>query len=81
MITSRADQDMQPFAAYLVTGSSRQSYALSWRKRREKNFHGGIAVFNQLTPISTSQMRSLQTTRPVILTIILLVWIGLPVVA
>ncbi|HEY9432845.1 MAG TPA: tetratricopeptide repeat protein [Blastocatellia bacterium] len=38
-------------------------------------------MFNQLTPISTSQMRSLQTTRPVILTIILLVWVGLPVVA
>jgi CHAT domain-containing protein/tetratricopeptide (TPR) repeat protein len=38
-------------------------------------------VFNQLTPISTSQMRSLQTTGLVILTIILLVWVGLPVVA
>ena len=37
-------------------------------------------MFNQLTPISRSQMRSLQTTRPVILTIILLVWFGLPVV-
>jgi len=38
-------------------------------------------VLNQLTPISTSQIRSLKTTRPVILTIILLVWVGLPVVA
>jgi CHAT domain-containing protein/tetratricopeptide (TPR) repeat protein len=38
-------------------------------------------VFNQLKPISPSQMRSLQTTRLVILTIILLVWVGLPVVA
>src|SRR5262249_47482884 len=44
-------------------------------------FHGGIAVFNQLTPISPSQMRGLQTTRPVILMIVLLAWIGLPVVA
>ncbi len=38
-------------------------------------------MFNQLTPISTSQIRSLQTARPAILTIILLVWVGLPVVA
>jgi CHAT domain-containing protein/Tfp pilus assembly protein PilF len=38
-------------------------------------------VFNQLKPKSTSQMRSLQTTRPVILTIILLVLVGLPAVA
>jgi len=38
-------------------------------------------VFNQLTPISTAQMRGLQATRPAILMIILLVWIGLPVVA
>jgi CHAT domain-containing protein/Tfp pilus assembly protein PilF len=37
-------------------------------------------VFNQLTPISTAQMRGLQATRPAILKIILLVWIGLPVV-
>ena len=38
-------------------------------------------MFNQLTLVSTSQKRSLQTPRPVILTIILLVWVGLPVVA
>jgi len=69
------------FAAYLVTGSDSQSFALSSGQWWEKNFHGDIAVFNQLTPISTSQMRGLQTTRPIILIIILLVWIGLPVVA
>ncbi len=38
-------------------------------------------MFNQLTPISTAQMRGLQATRPAILIIILLTWIGLPVVA
>jgi CHAT domain-containing protein/predicted negative regulator of RcsB-dependent stress response len=38
-------------------------------------------VFNQLTPISTAQMRGLQATRTAIFKIILLVWIGLPVVA
>jgi CHAT domain-containing protein/Tfp pilus assembly protein PilF len=38
-------------------------------------------VFNQFMPISTSRMRGLQIARPVILLIILLVWIGLPVVA
>jgi CHAT domain-containing protein/predicted negative regulator of RcsB-dependent stress response len=37
-------------------------------------------VFNQLTPISTTQMRGSQTARPAILKIILLVWISLPVV-
>jgi Bacterial pre-peptidase C-terminal domain len=47
----------------------------------EKNFHGGIAVSNQITPISISQGQGSQTTRPMILTIILLAWIGLPVVA
>jgi tetratricopeptide (TPR) repeat protein len=38
-------------------------------------------VSNQITPISTSHGRGLQTTRPIMLTIILLAWIGLPVVA
>jgi hypothetical protein len=38
-------------------------------------------VSNQITPISISQGQGLLTTRPVILTIILLAWIGLPVVA
>ena len=38
-------------------------------------------MFNQITPNSTSQGRGLRTTRPVILMIILLAWIGLPVVA
>jgi CHAT domain-containing protein/Tfp pilus assembly protein PilF len=38
-------------------------------------------MFNQLKPISTSEMRGLQTTRPVILMIILLVRIGVPVAA
>jgi CHAT domain-containing protein/Tfp pilus assembly protein PilF len=47
----------------------------------KKNIQGGIAVFSQVTPISSSQGRGLRTTRPVILTIILLAWIGLPVAA
>jgi hypothetical protein len=47
----------------------------------EKNFHGGIAVSNQITPISISHGRGLQPTGPVIFMIILLAWIGLPVVA
>jgi CHAT domain-containing protein/uncharacterized protein HemY len=38
-------------------------------------------VFNKITPISTSRTQGLQTTPPVILIFILLVWIGLPVVA
>jgi tetratricopeptide (TPR) repeat protein len=46
-----------------------------------KEFHGGIAVFNQITPISTSHGRGLQTTCCVIPMIILLAWIGPPVAA
>jgi tetratricopeptide (TPR) repeat protein len=38
-------------------------------------------VSNQITPISISQGQGSETIRPVILTIILLAWIGLPVVA
>ena len=38
-------------------------------------------MFNQLTPISSSQMRFANPPAPVILTTILLVWVGLPVVA
>jgi CHAT domain-containing protein/Tfp pilus assembly protein PilF len=38
-------------------------------------------VFNQITPISTLQKRGLPTTRPVILMIILLAWIGQGAVA
>jgi tetratricopeptide (TPR) repeat protein len=38
-------------------------------------------VSNQITPISTSQWRGVRTTHHVILMLILLAWIGLPVVA
>jgi tetratricopeptide (TPR) repeat protein len=38
-------------------------------------------LFNQITPISTSHGRGIQTTYLVILIIILFVWIGLPVAA
>jgi len=38
-------------------------------------------VSNQITPISTSQKRGFRNTRPVIFTISLLTWIGLPATA
>src|SRR5262245_58098953 len=48
-------------------------------QRWEKNSHGGIAVFNHITPISTSPGRILRTARSVILLNTLLTWIGPPV--
>src|SRR5262245_15760708 len=80
-IAFRYDQDVWSFAACLVTGSDSRIFALTSGQLWEENFQGDIAVFNQLTPISTAQMRGLQAIRPAILIIILLVWIGLPVVA
>jgi CHAT domain-containing protein/Tfp pilus assembly protein PilF len=46
-----------------------------------KKFDRGIAVFNQITPISTSQVPSFRTTRSAILLVILLAWIGMHGVA
>jgi len=51
------------------------------RTKCKQNIHGGIALSDQITPISNSQRQELRTTRNVILIVILLVRIELPAVA
>src|SRR5262245_34871875 len=72
---------MWTFAKYLVSRGNSQRCALSWGRGQEKNFHGGLTVFNQITPISTPYGRGLQTACPAILVIILLARIGPPAAA
>src|SRR5262245_50813558 len=69
------------FAAQSCGMGQQSIVALFLRTKWEKNFHGGIAVSNQIKPISTSQKRGLRTTCHLILMLILIVWIGLPTVA